>query len=231
MSFRFRLDKILASRGGYSRKESTQMIRRGRVCVNGEVCRSPKEHFEEDCELEVDGYEISPIYPLYLYHKPMGLISTMEDEWGRECVGDIVPVHYHIVGRLDKETRGLLLFSRDGKLTQHLLHPKRAIEREYIATVEGTPTEALVERLAEGVETSVGLAKGKVISIKDSQIRLIMTEGRNRVVRRMLNNAGYPVLDLFRVRFGSFTLGGLEEGYRRAITTKELEQLGLKQGE
>lgn len=222
-----RLDKILASRGGYGRKEATQMIRRGRVLVNAAQCRSPKQHFPEDCELKVDGFEIPPIYPLYLYHKPRGLVSTMEDEWGRECVGNIVPVHYHIVGRLDKDTRGLLLFSRDGKLTQYLLHPKRGIEREYIATVEGAPDETLAETVGRGVETSVGLAKGTIISIDGAQIRLIMTEGRNRVVRRMLNNAGYPVQDLFRVRFGPFELGDLEEGERKAITIKELEQLDI----
>lgn len=222
-----RLDKLLASRGGYSRKEAIELIRRRKVSVQDEICRDPKHHFEEDCELAVDGVAISPAYPLYLYHKPIGLISTMEDEWGRECMGDIVPVHYHLVGRLDKDTRGLLLFSRYGTLTQYLLHPKRAIEREYIATVEGSPTEHLVEVIEQGVETSVGLARGKIIAIKGSQIRLTMTEGRNRVVRRMLNNAGFPVLDLFRVRFGPFKLGDLEEGGRKAITIEELKQLGL----
>ena len=222
-----RLDKILASRGGYSRREVSQMIRRGRVMVEGERCSSPKKHFSEDCLLEVDGFPVSPLYPLYVYHKPMGLVSTMEDNWGRECVGDIVPVHYHIVGRLDKDTRGLLLFSRDGQLTQHLLHPKREIEREYVATVKGEPSQSLVQQLAAGVETSVGLAKGRVITIEDNTVGLVMTEGRNRIVRRMLNNAGYPVLDLFRVRFGPFSLEGLEEGRRRAITRQELQNIGL----
>ena len=222
-----RLDKILATRGGYSRKEAGKMIRRKRVSVNGEVCNDMKAHFEEDCDLEVDGYEISPIYPLYIYHKPMDMITTVDDDWGRDCVGDILPVHYHIVGRLDKDTRGLLLFSRKGQLTQHLLHPKRGVEREYIATVEGEPQEDLVERLEKGIETSVGLAQGKVVSIEGNQVRVIMTEGRNRIVRRMLHNAGHSVIDLFRVRFGAFELGDLEAGHKRAVTRQELEQLGL----
>ena len=223
-----RLDKILATRGGYSRKEVSKMIRRGRVLVNGERCKDPKNHFEEDAKLEVDGFEIAPSYPLYMYHKPVGMVTTTEDSWGRECVGDILPVHYHIVGRLDKDTRGLLLFSRDGQLTQHLLHPKRKIEREYIATVAGEPKEELIERLAKGIETSVGLAKGKVLSIEGDKVCVVMTEGRNRIVRRMLHNAGHSVLDLFRVRFGPFLLEDLEEGTRKAITAKDLEQLGLK---
>jgi len=223
-----RLDKILATRGGYSRKEVSKMIRRGRVLVDGERCKEPKTHFEEEVRLEVDGFEIDPSYPLYMYHKPMGMVTTTVDSWGRECVGDILPVHYHIVGRLDKETHGLLLFSRDGQLTQHLLHPKRAIEREYIATVAGEPTEALIEKLAEGIETSVGLAKGKVLSIEGDKVRVVMTEGRNRIVRRMLHNAGHSVIDLYRVRFGPFLLDDLEEGTRKAITNKDLEQLGLR---
>ena len=223
-----RLDKILATRGGFSRKEVSKMIRRGRVLVNGERCKDPKNHFEEGVKLEVDGFEIAPIYPLYMYHKPVGMVTTTEDSWGRECVGDILPVHYHIVGRLDKDTRGLLLFSRDGQLTQHLLHPKRKIEREYIATVAGEPKKELIERLAKGIETSVGLAKGKVLSIEEDKIFVVMTEGRNRIVRRMLHNAGHSVLDLFRVRFGPFLLEDLEQGTRKAITAKDLEQLGLK---
>ena len=223
-----RLDKILASRGGYSRKEATKMIRRGRVAIQGEICQDAKKHFQLEADLTVDGYTIAPIYPMYLYHKPAGLVSTMDDNWGRDCVGDILPVHYHIVGRLDKDTRGLLLFSREGSLTQYLLHPKRAIEREYIATVEKPPSLDLIERVEKGVETSLGVAKGKIVPITDTHVRLIMTEGRNRIVRRMLNNSGYPVVDLFRVRFGPFKIGELEEGHRKAITTKDLEQFNLK---
>ena len=177
----------------------------------------------------MDGYTISPIYPMYLYHKPAGLVSTMDDNWGRDCMEiSFLCTHYHIVGRLDKDTRGLLLFSREGSLTQHLLHPKRAIEREYIATVETPPSIDLVERVEKGVETSLGLAKGKIVSITDTHIRLIMTEGRNRIVRRMLNNAGYPVVDLFVFVLDLSKIGELEEGHRKAITTKDLEQFNLK---
>jgi 23S rRNA pseudouridine2605 synthase len=222
-----RIDKILSIRGGYSRKMATKMIRRGRVSVDGEVIRQVSLHHKEDCRLTVDGYDIPQYHPIILFHKPSGMLSSMSDSMGRDCVGDLVPPRYHIVGRLDLETRGLLLFSLDGNLTQWILHPKRAIERHYIATVEGEPKEELIERLAAGIETSVGLAKAEVLQIDNNKITLVMREGRNRIVRRMLHNAGHSVIDLLRVRFGSFELSSLEEGQMRPASKEEQEQLKL----
>ena len=99
-----RIDKILATRGGYSRKIATKMLRRGRVMVNGEKCRQGSKHYKEDCIVTVDGYEIPQLNPLLLFHKPAGMLTAMNDQWGRDCVGDFVPPRYHIVGRLDLET-------------------------------------------------------------------------------------------------------------------------------
>ena len=189
--------------------------------VNGEECRDPKAQFPEDAEICIDGYELAPIIRVYAYHKPPGVLSVNEDPMGRSCVGDVLPVRHHIVGRLDMETRGLLLLSMDGTLTQKLLHPKRAVEREYCAWVEGSPDESLVSRLREGVETSLGLAQAKVLSIEGNCVRLVVTEGRNRIVRRMLHNAGHSVLDLQRMRFGPIELGDLEEGIMRPLSTEE----------
>ena len=220
-----RVDKILASRGGYSRKIATKMLRRGRVRVNDEIIRKASEQVPEDCLLTVDGYEIPQLHPILLFHKPAGMLTSMGDNWGRDCVGDFVPPRYHIVGRLDLETRGLLLLSLDGQLTQNLLHPKRGIEREYIATVEGEPDQGLIERLAEGIPTSVGTAQGEVIAIDGNTVRVIMREGKNRIVRRMLHNAGFSVMDLFRVRFGPFELDDLEEGAIRPASQEEYNQL------
>ena len=172
--------------------------------------------------MELDGISIEPLPTLLAFHKPVGLVTTESDPHGRPCVGDWLPHRYHIVGRLDLDTHGLLLFSTDGSLTQHLLHPKRAIEREYVAKVEGEPTSQLVEKLANGVETSVGLATAKVLSIEDDVVRLVVTEGRNRVVRRMLHNAGHSVLDLQRVRYGTVVLGDLEIGQTRILTEDEM---------
>jgi 23S rRNA pseudouridine2605 synthase len=216
-----RIDKLLAVRGGYSRKIAAKMLRQGRVKVNGAVVKKSNTQCEDECDLEVDGYAIPPLKQVILFHKPAGMLSAMNDQWGRICVGDIIPPRYHMVGRLDLETRGLLLFSLDGQITQRLLHPKRKIEREYIAVVENHPTEELISIVADGVQTSVGLAQGEIVSIQEQQIKLIMREGRNRIVRRMLHNAGFSVLDLFRVRFGPFSVNGIEEGEMRAATFEE----------
>jgi len=217
-----RLDKWLAEHGGLSRSEATKAIRRKQVTIDGEVCNKPHVHVTEASTVCLDAVPIEPQPVLLAFHKPKGLLTAMSDSHGRPCVGDWLPHRYHIVGRLDLETHGLLLFSKDGTLTQHLLHPKRAIEREYVAKVEGKPTDALVEQLAKGVDTSVGLATAKVLSIDGDLVRLVVTEGRNRVVRRMLHNAGHSVLDLQRVRYGTVTLGDLLVGQTRPVTDDEM---------
>ena len=217
-----RLDKWIAQYGGMSRSEACKVIRRKQVTIDGVMINSPNMKIPTGAVVEVDGLVIEPLPKLLAFHKPMGLVTTESDPHGRPCVGDWLPHRYHIVGRLDLDTHGLLLFSTDGTLTQHLLHPKRAIEREYVAKVEGAPTSQLIEILAKGVETSVGLAKARVVSIEDDVVRLVVTEGRNRVVRRMLHNAGYSVLDLQRIRYGMVELGDLAVGQTRPLTDGEM---------
>ena len=217
-----RLDKWLAQYGGMSRSEATKAIRRKQVTVNGTMINSPNTKMPTGAVVELDGISIEPLPPLLAFHKPVGLVTTESDPHGRPCVGDWLPHRYHIVGRLDLDTHGLLLFSTDGTLTQHLLHPKRAIEREYVAKVEGEPTSQLIDKLAKGVETSVGLATATVLSVEADIVRLVVTEGRNRMVRRMLHNAGHSVLDLQRVRYGTVELGDLAVGQTRALTDAEM---------
>ena len=217
-----RLDKWLAQYGGMSRSEATKAIRRKQVTIDGVMVNSPNMKIPTGAVVALEGVSVEPLPRLLAFHKPVGLVTTESDPHDRPCVGDWLPHRYHIVGRLDLDTHGLLLFSTDGTLTQHLLHPKRAIEREYVAKVEGEPTSQLIEKLAEGVETSVGLAKARVLSIENDVIRLVVTEGRNRVVRRMLHNAGHSVLDLQRVRYGSVELGDLAVGQIRPLTDAEM---------
>ena len=222
-----RLDKWLAQYGGLSRSEAVKVLRRKQVTVNGVVCNNPHHKLAEGSVVQLDGFDIAPQPVLLAFHKPVGLVTTAEDPQGRPCVGDWLPHRYHIVGRLDLETHGLLLFSSDGGVTQYLLHPKREIEREYVAKVEGKPTDALIETLAKGVETSVGLATATVLSIEGDVVRLVVKEGRNRVVRRMLHNAGHSVIDLQRVRYGSVELGDLAVGQTRPLTEVELQKMRI----
>ena len=220
-----RLDKLLSVRLGVSRTEAKKLICRGHVSVNEETIRLPKTQVDDGCVLKFYDEELFDLTPILVFHKPMGMVTTEDDPHQRDTVGTVLPRRYHIVGRLDMDTHGLLLFSKDGQLTQQLLHPKRAVEREYIATVEGNPTPDLLTRLAEGIETSVGLAQAKVISIEENVVRLVVQEGRNRIVRRMLHNAGHSVLDLQRVRFGEFHLQDLSVGEYREATQAELDSI------
>ncbi|MBM75626.1 MAG: hypothetical protein CMK59_09510 [Proteobacteria bacterium] len=220
-----RLDRLIAERTGFGRKECAKLIRQGRVRVRGDVVLNRAVKCAEDEIISIDEHIVEALPRIVVFHKPAGMLSTAEDPMGRECVGDVLPHRFHLVGRLDMETRGLILFSSDGALTQWLLHPKRAYEREYWAEVDGTPSEDLKIQLEQGVQTGVGLAKGRLIEQGDNWVRLIMTEGKNRIVRRMLNNVGLPVVDLFRLRFGPFELNDLSEGEIRTASFDELQQL------
>jgi 23S rRNA pseudouridine2605 synthase len=158
----------------------------------------------------------------------------MDDPWGRANLSDVVPVVwrdlFHPVGRLDADTSGLLLFSADGGFTQWMLHPRRAIEREYVATVEGEPGQPLTDALAAGVETEEGTFTARVVSIEGPHVRLVVTEGKHRMVRRMLANAGHPVTALRRERFGGFRLGDLAEGEIRPATAEEMAWIAESRG-
>ena len=220
-----RLDRILAERTGFSRNEISKMIRNGRVSVQGDCIKNKGVKFPDtkDTKILIDGYDIPPMVPIWVFHKPQDMITTTEDPLGRACVGDILPHRYHIVGRLDQDTRGLILFSMNGQYTQKLLHPKRAVEREYWAQVENQPSKELTQKLAKGIPTSVGLAQGQITEYGKDWVQVVMTEGKNRIVRRMLHNAGHSVHDLFRIRFGPFQIGDLEEGDMRPATDEEME--------
>jgi 23S rRNA pseudouridine2605 synthase len=225
-----RLDKRIADRTGWSRRDVGFRIRKGRVTVGGEVVRDPARPVGDDERIEVDGEPLpSPPPRLALFHKPVGVHSSVTDPYGRACLGtaaaELVDLGLHPVGRLDADTDGLLLFSSDGPLTQWLLHPRRAIERVYVARVEGRPGPELVERLAAGVQTAEGTFTGAVRAIDGDRVTVAVTEGKHRMVRRMLANAGFPVLELRRIAYGPFSLGDLPAGAWRLPTEDELAGL------
>lgn len=229
-----RLDKVVADRTGLGRSRASKLVRWGRVEAGGETVTDPAIHVAEDVALTVDGEVFEALPVMLVHHKPTGVLSTTDDPWGRQTLAGAVPENwagrFHPVGRLDADTSGLLLFSSDGALTQWLLHPRRAVEREYVASVEGAPDAALIERLAAGVETGEGTFSARVVEVVGRQVRLVVTEGKHRMVRRMLNNAGFPVEALRRERFGAFRLGDLLEGETRPATAEELAMLAARRG-
>ncbi|MGC6492528.1 MAG: pseudouridine synthase [Myxococcota bacterium] len=223
-----RLDRLLAERGAGSRREVAAAIRHGRVHVDGEVLRKPSLRVSETAELRLDGVVLPPLPMVVAWHKPRGVVSTLRDPWGRPSLEGVLPEPWdgmlHPVGRLDAETTGLLLFSRDGQLTQRLLHPRRGVPRRYVAGVETLPPD-LHERLTTGVGTSDGTFTAEDICISDHDVTLTVREGKHRMVRRMLANAGAPVLTLHRVSYGAVQLAPLAEGEARALTPAEVQAL------
>ena len=224
-----RLDQILVHRGLGSRSEAKKFIRRGLVKVNGHVCTDNTEKFDSSVNIEVHDYSVPTVPKLMVWHKPVGVICTTQDPWGRRDLDGVIPYRwrsqFHPVGRLDGDTSGLLLFSSVGSVTQWLLHPRRNVERRYKATVTGTPSDALIDVLATGVDTSLGTFPASVVQLKGSIVELVVTEGKHRMVRRILANSGYPVEHLHRVAYGPIELGDLQPEQLREATDAEYESL------
>lgn len=230
-----RLQKILAQAGIASRRKSEELIVAGRVKVNGKVVRElgVKVDPAKDA-IEVNGKPIEKERNVYvLLNKPVGYITTMEDQFDRPKVIDIVkdiPERLHSIGRLDYDTEGLLILTNDGELTHALTHPRHNVDKVYEVTVKGPiSTEALLA-LQKGVRLDDGItapAKTELISRKSniSILKVAIHEGRNRQVRRMMDAVGFPVLKLKRTQIGTLTLGELKPGEYRHLSKKEVELL------
>ena len=277
-----RIDKVLAHRGVGSRSQTFELAKAKRITWAQSIdaphservrIRGPKEKVPFEAALFIDGNVLPGPPPLLLvYHKPKYVLSVMEDDkkyldQERKHLGGILDERdkkagMHPVGRLDYDSTGLLLFSLDGKLTQRLLHPRRGVEKEYLATVQGQVEEAiLAQQLLDGVETTEGKHTAKLLNVYPSDgpteevamqkttlereedidtgddegklnqdysgpysdVRLVVREGKYRMVRRMLANCGHPVVELRRLRMGKVELGKLKVGQFRPASADELQ--------
>jgi 23S rRNA pseudouridine2605 synthase len=216
-----RLEGRLARLLGVARKDARRLVRRGRVTVDGEPCRDPARSVGDDTALAVDGEPVAAAPRLVAFHKPPGVQCTVGDPHGRpslrEVVGEWLDRGLHPVGRLDADSEGLLLLCSDGQLTQRLLHPKHGTAKVYRATVQGEVPSDLGDQLAAGVDTSTGRHAAALLEVDGDQITLSVTEGKHRMVRRMLANLGLPVTRLVRLRHGEHELGDLAPGQTRVI--------------
>ncbi len=230
-----RLQKVMAHAGVASRRKSEEIIREGRVKVNGEIITEMgyKVKPEEDV-IEVDGELISKEKRVYiLLNKPEGYVTTVSDPRGRSTVLDLVgnvKQRVYPVGRLDYNTSGLLLLTNDGELTYILTHPSYEIDKTYFTRVKGEISDQDIKKLESGIQLEDGItapAKVKLISRdeKISSFELTIHEGRNRQVRRMCEVLGYEVIKLKRIRFGPLNLEGLSPGEYRFLSDKELQIL------
>jgi 23S rRNA pseudouridine2605 synthase len=229
-----RLQRILARAGYGSRRACEELIVEGRVTLNGTVATLGDRADPVEDEVRVDGLEVNldPNVKYYALHKPLGVVTTMRDPQGRPDIRAFLPEGPRIfpVGRLDRDTEGLLLLTNDGDLANALTHPRFGIEKEYLAEVEGVPTPKHVGQLRRGVELEDGHARAKSARVAGRSgdrgaVRLVMTEGRKREVRRLLAAVGLPVARLVRVRVGEVRLGGLPPGERRELTHDEVVAL------
>lgn len=221
-----RLDKWLGERGVGSRAGVRVLVRKGRVQVDGAVVRDPGMHAPDGAVITVDGRAIAEPLALAVLHKPVGVHATVGDPLGRanlaELAAELLDGGLHPVGRLDHDSSGLLPFARDGALTQRLLHPKHGVRKVYVATVDADVPEDLGATLAAGVTTAEGVHTAELLAVDGRDVRLAVTEGKHRMVRRMLYNVGLPVLALRREAFGALELGGLAPGEWRPATGDEL---------
>ena len=225
-----RLQKVLARAGLASRRVCEDYIAEGRVTVNGEVADIGRRVDPLTDVIELDGalVPIAPGLVYYLLNKPAGVVTTASDTHGRPTVVDLVPADPRVfpVGRLDADTEGLLLLTNDGELTHRLTHPSFGVEKEYLASVEGDPSPAVLRRLREGIELEDGpTAPAKAVRVSAGLIRVTIHEGRNRQVRRMCEAVGHPVTRLVRSRIGSLADRKLKPGEWREVTPDEVRAL------
>jgi 23S rRNA pseudouridine2605 synthase len=223
-----RLNAYLARAGVASRRAADDLIKAGRVTVNGEPGQLNTFVARGD-QVEVDGELVAPQRLAYvLLHKPAGTVTTARDPQGRPTVVALVDLPERVVpvGRLDADTTGALLLTNDGPLAHRLAHPRYGVEKIYEVDVEGRPDDAALRALAEGIELEDGVtAPARARRLAPSRIELILHEGRNRQVRRMCEAVGHPVRRLHRSAYAGLTLEGLESGRWRELRSDELSRL------
>ena len=231
-----RLNAFLARAGIASRRKADELIKAGRVTVNGALGQLNTVVGARDT-VGVDGKKVARQRLAYvLLHKPTGVVTTAKDPQGRPTVVDLVRSEPRVVpvGRLDVNTTGALLLTNDGPLAHRLAHPRYGVEKTYVAAVDGDPNEAALAALRDGIELEDGrTAPARVRRLARGRIELVLHEGRNHQVRRMLEAVGHPVNHLHRSAYAGLTLEGLEPGEWRELRPDEahaLVHLGERRG-
>jgi 23S rRNA pseudouridine2605 synthase len=223
-----RLNAFLARAGVVSRRGADRLIKAGRISVNGRLGQL-NDNVSESDDIRVNGRRVSAQKPRYiLLHKPAGYITTLKDPENRVKVTDLVKIDERVVpvGRLDFNTTGALLLTNDGELANKLMHPGFEVDKVYEAIVEGEITDEILDRLTAGVNLEDGKsAPAKVRRLSDNKIELIIHEGRNRQVKRMLAAVGLSVKKLHRSKYGPLAIHDLKVGRWRDLSQEELKLL------
>lgn len=230
-----RLHKLIASRGYCSRRQAEELIKEGKVKVDGKLVTELGLKVEEDCLIEIEGNKIEAEKEKvsFVFNKPLGVITSVSDDHNRKTVIDFfkdVPYRVYPAGRLDFNTAGCLIVTNDGELASLITHPSSSLEKAYIATVEGYISDEELRKLHDGVMLEDGMTlPAKVLLGKRNQevsiIKIIIHEGRKRQVRRMFEAVNHPVKNLYRESVGKITCDGLKRGEYRRLTDEEVSYL------
>ncbi|MDX1765600.1 MAG: pseudouridine synthase [Candidatus Saccharimonadales bacterium] len=203
-----RLNKYLAHATGISRREADLVIEAGRVTINGRVAKLGVQVAKEHDLVEIDGHPVEEgVYRYLLLNKPDGYLSSRKAQ-SAPTLYDLLPEKYHslkTVGRLDKDTSGIILLTDDGDFAHQLTHPKFQKEKKYLVRLDKYLTEKGMEKLSRGIGLEDGISRLQVSPAKDGQYLISMSEGRNRQIRRTFEAAGYQVTALHRIRFGPYS--------------------------
>lgn len=232
-----RLNKIIADAGIASRRAADQLILEGRVTIDGQVIIELGGKYDPEInEVKVDGESlfISKSKTYLAFHKPAGIISTMSDPEGRPNLGDYFKDRkdrlYH-VGRLDKDSEGIILLTNDGDLAHRATHPSYGLEKRYLVEIEGEFNKQMSDQLLQGVRLEDGLARAmkvvhaRAISKSHHWVEITIHEGRYHIIRRLIESLGLKVLRLIRLDFGPINLGDMKAGRHRVLNSRELANL------
>ena len=228
-----RINKFIATKTAYSRRKADELIKEKKVKINGKVLENLAYTVNDDDEVELDGRIISDIRVkkyYYLFNKPKNVVSTVSDEFGRYCITDFFPPDISVfpVGRLDYDSRGLIIVTNDGDLANKIAHPSNHVKKTYIATLDGRLSEAQMKIFSEGVEIDSKKtlpAEIELYDFSETQYKISIYEGRNRQIRKMIEVLGRNVRELKRVSIGKIKLGRIVEGKYRKLTEEEKNYL------
>jgi pseudouridylate synthase len=228
-----RINKFIATKTAYSRRKADELIKEKKVKINGKVLENLAYTVNDDDEVELDGRIISDIKVkkyYYLFNKPKNVVSTVSDEFGRYCITDFFPPDISVfpVGRLDYDSRGLIIVTNDGDLANKIAHPSHHVKKTYIATLDGRLSEVQMKKFSEGVviDSKKTLpAEIELFDFSENQYKISIYEGRNRQIRKMIEVLGRNVRELKRISIGKIKLGRIVEGKYRKLTEEEKNYL------
>ena len=234
MSDKIRLNKYIASCGLTSRRKADELINEGLVVVNGKVINKPGYLVSDNDKILVNGELVIPERKVYIkFYKPSGYITTLSDEKGRKTIYDILPEEMKSlkpVGRLDKDSTGLLIMTNDGDLINDMTHPSIKISKIYRVVVSGKITQKQIKQFADGIEIEKGkiaYADARIVEYegKNTVLEVILFQGMNRQIRKMADIVGFPVVYLKRVMHGTIDLSGLKKGQFTYLKPKQIKEL------